>query len=148
MAPLLLIAAGLTVVFRANIWNLGYNGQFLLAAAVVTGYGPSLTSNLPLWFAMLILFLMAGATGAAWTIVPAVLKARYGTNEIITTLMMSFIGVDLAQPADQGAVPGSCGVDPADRVLDFDKMLPAIPGTRIHIGLLVRSERSSSCTSS
>ena len=40
MAPLLLIAAGLTVIFRANIWNLGYNGQFLLAAAVVTGYGP------------------------------------------------------------------------------------------------------------
>ena len=40
MAPLLLIGAGLTVVFRANIWNLGYNGQFLLAAAVVTGYGP------------------------------------------------------------------------------------------------------------
>jgi ABC-type uncharacterized transport system permease subunit len=37
MAPLLLIGAGLTVVFRANIWNLGYNGQFPLAAAVVTG---------------------------------------------------------------------------------------------------------------
>jgi simple sugar transport system permease protein len=96
MAPLLLIGAGLTVVFRANIWNLGYNGQFLLAAAVVTGYGPSLTNHLPLWFAMLLLFLMAGLTGAVWTIVPAVLKARYGTNEIITTLMMSFIGVDLA----------------------------------------------------
>ena len=41
MAPLLLIGAGLTVVFRANIWNLGYNGQFLLAAALVAGYGPS-----------------------------------------------------------------------------------------------------------
>ena len=61
MAPLLLIGTGLTVVFRANIWNLGYNGQFLLAAAVVIGYGPSLTNHLPLWFAMLLLFLMAGA---------------------------------------------------------------------------------------
>ena len=36
MAPLLLIAAGLTVIFRANIWNLGYNGQFLLAAALTS----------------------------------------------------------------------------------------------------------------
>ena len=40
MAPLLLIAAGLTVIFRANIWNLGYDGQFLLGAALVSGYGP------------------------------------------------------------------------------------------------------------
>src|SRR5690349_17128471 len=51
MAPLLLIAAGLTVIFRANIWNLGYNGQFLLAAALTTGYGPSLTNHVALWFA-------------------------------------------------------------------------------------------------
>jgi len=137
MAPLLLIGAGLTVVFRANIWNLGYNGQFLLAAAVVTGYGPSLTNHLPLWFAMLLLFLMAGLTGAAWTIVPAVLKARYGTNEIITTLMMSFIGVDLASLLIKGPFQDPAVTIPQTRVLDFDKMLPPIPGTRIHIGLLV-----------
>ncbi len=137
MAPLLLVAAGLTVIFRANIWNLGYNGQFLLAAALVTGYGPSLTKHVALWFAMLVLFLMAGAVGAAWTIVPAALKARYGTNEIITTLMMSFIGVDLAfylikRPFQDPAVS-----IPQTRVLDLDKMLPSIPGTRIHVGLLV-----------
>jgi general nucleoside transport system permease protein len=137
MAPLLLIAAGLTVVFRANIWNLGYNGQFLLAAAIVTGYGPSLTNHLPLWLAMLILFLAAGAVGAAWTIPPAVLKARYGTNEIITTLMMSFIGVDLASLLIKGPFQDPSVTIPQTRVIDFDKMLPAIPGTRIHIGLLV-----------
>ena len=137
MAPLLLIAAGLTVIFRANIWNLGYNGQFLLAAALVTGYGPSLTRSLPLWFAMLILFLMAGAAGGTWTIVPAALKARYGTNEIITTLMMSFIGVDLAGLLIKGPFQDPAVSIPQTRVLDFEKMLPAIPGTRIHMGLLV-----------
>jgi ABC-type uncharacterized transport system permease subunit len=137
MAPLLLIAAGLTVIFRANIWNLGYNGQFLLAAALVTGYGPSLTNHVALWFAMLVLFLMAGAVGASWTIVPAVLKARYGTNEIITTLMMSFIGVDLASYLIKGPFQDPTVTIPQTRVLDPDKMLPAIPSTRIHIGLLV-----------
>src|SRR5207253_10126484 len=60
MAPFLLIAAGLTVIFRANIWNLGYNGQFLLGAALVSGYGPSLVGDLPLAGAIVILFLMAG----------------------------------------------------------------------------------------
>ncbi len=128
MAPLLLIAAGLTVIFRANIWNLGYNGQFLLAAAVVTGYGPTLTNDLPLWLAMLLLFLMAGIVGAAWTIVPAVLKARYGTNEIITTLMMSFIGIDLANYLIKGPFQDPAVNIPQTRVLDLDKMLPAIPG--------------------
>jgi len=137
MAPLLLIAAGLTVIFRANIWNLGYNGQFLLGAALVTGYGPSLTTSVPLWFAMLLLFLMAGAAGAVWTIVPAVLKAAYGTNEIITTLMMSFIGVDLASLLIKGPFQDPAVTIPQTRVLDLGKMLPNIPGTRIHIGLLV-----------
>jgi simple sugar transport system permease protein len=137
MAPLLLIAAGLTVIFRANIWNLGYNGQFLLAAALTTGYGPSLTNHLSLWFAMLVLFLLAGAAGATWTIVPAALKARYGTNEIITTLMMSFIGVDLASYLIKGPFQDPAVSIPQTRVLDLEKMLPAIPGTRIHVGLLV-----------
>jgi len=137
MAPLLLIAAGLTVIFRANIWNLGYNGQFLLAAAVVTGYGPTLTNEMPLWSAMLVLFLLAGIVGAAWTIVPALLKARYGTNEIITTLMMSFIGIDLANYLIKGPFQDPAVNIPQTRVIDIEKMLPAIPGTRIHIGLLV-----------
>ncbi len=137
MAPLLLIGAGLTVIFRANIWNLGYNGQFLLGAALVSGYGPSLTKDVPLPVAMLLLFLMAGAAGAAWTVVPAVLKARYGTNEIITTLMMSFIGVDLANILIKGPFQDPAVSIPQTRVIDFEKMLPSIPGTRIHIGLLV-----------
>jgi general nucleoside transport system permease protein len=135
MAPFLLIAAGLTVIFRANIWNLGYNGQFLLGAALVSGYGPGLVNDVPLWAAMVVLFLLAGAVGALWTLIPAVLKARYGTNEIITTLMMSFIGIDLASILIKGPFHDSTTPLPQTAVLT--KMLPSIPGTRIHVGLLV-----------
>jgi len=137
MAPFLLIAAGLTLIFRANIWNLGYNGQFLLAAALVSGAAPHLVLDVPLWFAFTLLFLIAGATGAAWTVVPAVLKARYGTNEIITTLMMSFIGIDLASILIKGPFHDPTTPLPQTAVVPLDKMLPNIPGTRIHIGLLV-----------
>ena len=136
-APLLLIAAGLTVVFRANIWNLGYNGQFLLAAAFVSGLGPSLVGNTSRWVALLVLFVVAGAVGAAWTVVPALLKARYETNEIITTLMMSFIGVGIANILIKGPFQDPSVNIPQTRVLPLDKMLPAIPGTRIHVGVLV-----------
>lgn len=137
MAPFLLIAAGLTVIFRANIWNLGYNGQFLLGAALVSGYAPSLVNHVPLWFALVLLFLLSGAVAGAWTIVPAVLKARFGTNEIITTLMMSFIGIDLASILIKGPFHDPTTPLPQTAVVPLDKMLPAIPGTRIHSGLLV-----------
>jgi ABC-type uncharacterized transport system permease subunit len=137
MAPLLLIAAGLTVIFRANIWNLGYDGQFLLGAALVSGWGPGLMNNLPKGIAIVVLFVVAATVGAAWTIIPAMLKARYGTNEIITTLMMSFIGVDLANIVIKGPFQDPTVATPETRVLPFDKMLPNIPGTRIHVGLLV-----------
>ena len=135
MAPFLLIAAGLTVIFRANIWNLGYNGQFLLGAALVSGYGPTLIHDVPLAVAMVVLFLLAGAVGALWTLIPAVLKARYGTNEIITTLMMSFIGIDFASILIKG--PFHDATTPLPQTAVLTKMLPSIPGTRIHVGLLV-----------
>ena len=128
MAPLLLIAAGLTVIFRANIWNLGYDGQFLLGAALVSGWGPALMEKMPKPLAILVLFGVAAAVGAAWTIIPAILKARYGTNEIITTLMMSFIGVDLANILIKGPFQDPTVATPETRVLPFDKMLPNDPG--------------------
>lgn len=137
MAPLLLIAVGLTAIFRANIWNLGYNGQFALGAALVSGYGPSLVGRVPLWVALPALFLLAIAAGAVWTLVPAILKARYGTNEIITTLMMSFIGVDVANILVKGPFQDPSIQTPQTRVIPLGDMLPPIPGTRIHVGLLV-----------
>ena len=136
-APLLLIAVGLVVVFRANIWNLGYNGQFLLGAALISGLGPHLVASEPRWLALLLLFLVAGGAGAAWTLVPALLKARYETNEIITTLMMSFIGVGVANILIKGPFQDPTVNIPQTRVLPLNKMLPSIPGTRIHVGVLV-----------
>jgi simple sugar transport system permease protein len=137
MAPLLLIAAGLTVIFKANIWNLGYDGQFLLGAAFVSGWGPSLVARYPLAFALPLLFVIAGVAGALWTLIPAILKAKYGTNEIITTLMTSFIGVDIANILIKGPFQDPTVTIPQTRVLPFDDLLPNIPGTRIHCGLLV-----------
>jgi ABC-type uncharacterized transport system permease subunit len=136
-APLLLIAVGLIFVFRANIWNLGYDGQFLLAAAVLSGWGPSLVTHVPLWLAMTLLFLVAAAVGGSWTLLPAGLKAAYDTNEIITTLMMSFIGVGVANILVKGPFQDPSVNIPQTKVLPLDKMLPAIPGTRIHVGVLV-----------
>jgi general nucleoside transport system permease protein len=137
MIPFLLIATGLAVIFRANIWNLGYWGQFALGAAFVAGLGPWLTTHLPLALAFVLLFLVAGTAGAAWTLIPALLKARYGTNEIVTTLMMSFIGVDIANILIKGPFHDPTIQTPQTQSIDLDKLMPAIPGTTIDASLLV-----------
>ena len=137
MAPLLLVATGLIVVFRANLWNLGYEGQYLLGAVVAVGFAPTLTTALPLWLAFLVLALGASVVAASWTIVPSVLKARYGTNEIITTLMMSFIAIGVVNLLIRGPFHADKLTVPQTQLLDAERMLPHLPGTKIHVGFLV-----------
>jgi len=137
MAPLLLIALGLIVVFRANIWNLGYDGQYLLAAAFVAGLGPRILPTWPTPLAYVVLFVVAGCAGALWTVIPAVLKAWYETNEIITTLMMSFIGIGVANILVKGPFQDPTVNIPQTRTIPFNKMLPNVAGTRVHVGVLI-----------
>jgi general nucleoside transport system permease protein len=137
VAPLLLIAVGLIVVFRAGIWNLGIDGQFLLASAVIAGIGPELFGTIPDWLLFVLLFLIAAAVAAAWTVVPALLRAYYGVNEIITTLMMTFIGINLANILIKEQFQDIASNVPQTRAIPFTNLLPALPGTRIHAGAVV-----------
>jgi simple sugar transport system permease protein len=137
MAPLLLIACGLIFVFKAGIWNLGIDGQFLLAAAVIAGIGPPMFGSIPDWLLFVILFLVAAIVGAVWTIVPALLRAYYGVNEIITTLMMTFIGINLANILIKGPFQDEASNVPQTEAIPFTNLLPTIPGTRIHCGVIV-----------
>ena len=127
---------GLIVVFRGKLWNLGYDGQYLLGAAVVAGTGPLLIQVMPLGLAFLTLAVAAVAVGAVWTIVPAWLKARYGTNEIITTLVMSIIGVGTANILVKKLFQDPGVVTPQTREIPLDQMLPFIPGTLVSTGFI------------
>lgn len=137
MATLLLIAAGLIFIFRANIWNLGYDGQFMLAAAMMAGFGPRLEAHLPVWISLVLLFILAAVTAGLWTLIPALLKAYSQVNEIITTLMMSFIGLSLANILIKGPFQDPHSTIPQTSVLPLSGMLPNIPNTRVHIGIVV-----------
>ena len=136
MAPILLVAAGLIVAFRAALWNLGSDGQYLLAAAMVAGTAPALLSAVPPPLGWLMLGLLGMAVGAAWTIIPAWLRARYGLNEIVTTLMMTFVGAGLANLLVKGPFDGPSTV-PQTAVVDPSLTLLDLPGTHIHIGVIV-----------
>lgn len=96
MAPLLLVCAGLIFCFRAGVWSLGSDGQFLVGASVAAAVAVPLAESLPLGVALFVNCLVGFVVGMLWSLPPAFLKVRFGTNEIITTLMMSLLGARLA----------------------------------------------------
>jgi simple sugar transport system permease protein len=137
MAPLLLMAAGLIVAFRAGIWNLGGDGQFLLAGVISAAIAPALMGTLPGSIVLLISLAAGMLVGALWSLIPALLKAWHGVNEIITTLMMSFLGTSLANVLIKLAFRDPGTTVPQTRSLPVDARLPRLPGTTIHSGLLL-----------
>jgi general nucleoside transport system permease protein len=137
MAPLLLIAAGLMVAFRAGIWNLGGDGQFLLAAVVTAALGPALIEVLPRGVTLGLCMIVSMLVGALWSVIPAVLKARYGVNEIITSLMMSFLGTSFANVLVKLVFRDPTTTVPQTRELPVADRLPRIFDTTIHSGVLI-----------
>ncbi|MFX3680477.1 MAG: putative B6 ABC transporter permease subunit 2 [Hyphomicrobiales bacterium] len=136
MAPLLFLCASLIVAFRAGIWNLGTDGQFLLGAVVAAAIAPLLVSVLPGWAVLLTGFVLAMIAGGLWSIVPALLKAYQGVNEIITTLMMSFLGVLLASTLVKLVFRDPETTVPQTRTLPVEDRLPRLFDTSISSGLI------------
>ena len=136
-APLLLIAAGLIIAFRAGLWNLGVDGQFLLAAVMTAALAPALRDFLPNWIVLPVSLLVAFVVGAVWSLLPAFLKARYGVNEIITSLMMSFLGLSLGNVLIKLAFLDPTTTVPQTRTLAVEDRLPRLFDTTIHSGLLI-----------
>jgi general nucleoside transport system permease protein len=137
MAPLLLLAASLMVAFRAGIWNLGGDGQFLLAAVSVAAAAPALVAIMPAWAALILCLLLGAVVGAAWSLLPALLRAYQGVNEIITTLMMTFLGVSLANVLVKLVFLDPATTVPQTRTLPVADRLPKLFGTRISGGLVI-----------
>ena len=89
-APLILIAIGLSICFRSGNWNIGAEGQFIMGGVA----GSALPILVPGFegFLVLPLMLVSGIVGGmAWAAIPAVLKNRFGANEILTSLMLVYV---------------------------------------------------------
>jgi general nucleoside transport system permease protein len=132
--PIALIAFGVGLSFRCGLWNVGGEGQFYAGATAATIIG--IVVSAPFWILVPLEILGAGAGGAMVAFVPAVLKARFNTNEILVTLMLNFIPVLIALYVIAG--PYSQGL--ADKTLDIHESgeLPwfVVGNLRLHAGLL------------
>jgi len=101
--PLILIAIGLSLGFRAGIWNIGAEGQYILGAICGAAVGLAFyPSESPLIFPLMV---VAGALGGwAWAMIPALLKIRFGTNEILVSLMLVYVAEKLLASMALGAL--------------------------------------------
>ncbi|PHR86311.1 MAG: sugar ABC transporter permease [Blastopirellula sp.] len=89
-SPLILIACGLAIGFRANVWNIGAEGQLIIGAIAAAGVG--LFSPWQESVLLLPMMVIAGMVGGAlWAAIPAFLKDRMNTNEILVTLMLTYV---------------------------------------------------------
>lgn len=137
MAPLLLVSAGLLVALKASVWNIGVDGQFLIGASLVGLVAPRLTEVMPPVFMLMLCAVVGFGGGLAWGLVPAALKARYGLNEIITTIMMNYVAVYLTSWLVKGPFRDPTVVAPQMPLIPEAFRLPLLPFTRIHIGLVI-----------
>jgi len=137
MGPLLLLAASLIVAFRAGIWNLGGDAQFLVGAVFAASWTPLLVLHMPAWGALGLGLAVSVVFGALWGLIPAFLRAYQGVNEIITTLMMNFLGVSLASVLVKLVFLDPATTVPQTRTLPVEDRLPTLFGTTISSGLLI-----------
>ena len=137
MAPLLFIAAGLIIAFRAGIWNLGTDGQFLLGAVTAAASAPWLVSFVPVWLALVMSFILSATVAVIWSLLPALLRAYQGVNEIITTLMMTFLGTSLANVLVKLVFLDPSTTVPQTRTLPVADRLPRLFGTTVSSGLIM-----------
>jgi simple sugar transport system permease protein len=137
MAPLLIVSAGLLPCFSAGLWNIGIEGQFLVGAILTGWAAPGLAGLLPYPAYLMAALLLGAVGGMAWIAIPAVLKATSDINEIITTLMMTWVAINLVAWLVKGPLNDLSAVPAQTPLIPLIDRMPHIPFTRIHIGLVI-----------
>lgn len=141
--PLALTGLGVALAFRAGVWNIGAEGQ-LYAGAIAAAWvglraGDTVVASPLLALPVTVMALSAAVlAGAAWTLVPAFLRAKRGVNEVVTTILLNFVALHFVSLLVSGPLQESRGVFQQTDTLAQALWLPAlVPGSRVHVGLLV-----------
>lgn len=135
--PIFLCSLGVAVAFRLQIWNIGAEGQYALGA-VGASWVALTFSFLPWYLLQPFMLLAASVTGGLWGLIPAVLKLRMRTNEIIVTLMLNYIAILFLDYLVYGPWkdPRSYGF-PMTRQFEAAAVVAKIGGSNLNWGIFV-----------
>ncbi|MFC7459586.1 ABC transporter permease [Hydrogenophaga defluvii] len=136
--PLLIIALGLAVCFRSNVWNIGAEGQFIIGAITAGGVALLADKTTGPWIVPAIL--LAGVLGGMfWAGITALLRDRFNANEILVSLMLVYVAVQVLNFLVYGPWKDPLGYNfPQTKTFDAVTKIPRlIDGSRVNIGLLL-----------
>ncbi len=137
-APLIMIGVALSIGFRAQVWNIGAEGQLILGA--IAGSAVALAFyEVDAWYVLPAMMLASILGGMSWAAVPALLKTRFNVNEILTSLMLTYVAALLLSYLVAGPMRDPDGFNfPESRLFHDAATLPRLwSGTRLHAGALV-----------
>jgi simple sugar transport system permease protein len=139
--PLLLVGIGICISFRGNVINIGGEGQMIVGAILATLVGLSLPTW-PGWVVIPLAMLAGFVGGAIWGGIPGVLKAYFNANEILSTVMMNAIAVQVMNYLLRGPMIDPSQLELASRIpqtarLEKAFQLPRLAPTRLHLGAAI-----------
>jgi len=135
MAPLLIVSSGLLIALRAGVWNIGIDGQFMVGAMFAAVAGAAMAGEVPNWLMWSLSALCGFAGGVLWAVIPAFLRVRFTLNEIITTLMMNYVALNVTAWLVKGPIKDPDRVAPQTPQIPLENRLAFVPGSEVHIGL-------------
>jgi ABC-type uncharacterized transport system permease subunit len=134
--PLMLTGLGVSIAFRMLFWNIGAEGQLAMGGIAATYVALFLSDGIPPRLILPLMVLASFIAGAFWGLIPAILKAAIGVNEILTTLMMNYIAVLLVEYLFLGPWRDPEGFGfPGTAPFPQSAWLPRLTG-RVHAGIL------------
>ncbi len=136
--PLLLVGVAVSLAFRARVWNIGAEGQLYAGALAATAFMLYLPIALPAPLMLPSAVLAGFLGGALFSLIPAVLRAFYGINEIIVTILLNYVAIYGTSYCIYGPMRTTEGPLPLTDMIPDSAVMPIlVPNTRLHAGILV-----------
>jgi general nucleoside transport system permease protein len=135
--PLILTGLAVGIAFRAGVFNIGAEGQFIVGATAAAAVALTLGSA-PSALVLPLVLVSGALAGGAWASIAAVLRVRFRVLEVISTIMLNFVAGYLVSYLVRGPMQEPTHVYPQTRTFAASVHLPRLlPGTRLHLGFLI-----------
>ncbi len=140
--PLLLVGLGICIAFRASVINIGAEGQIILGALAATAFSLGFRT-MPSWLLVPLTMIAGFAAGALWGFIPGILKARFGVNEILSTVMLNVVALQILIAMLHGPLIDPAGITAGTYLAQSEQLPEAVwlpklvPQTLMHTGAIV-----------
>jgi simple sugar transport system permease protein len=141
--PLLLTGLAVALCFRAGVWNIGAEGQLYTGALCATWIATRVLPDAPAVLLVPAVALAGAAAGALWGSIAGVLRAWRGVSEVISTILLNFIAIQLVSLAVHGPLQESASTYPQSDLFPLAARLPAM--SRVHLGIPIAPALAVAC---